>query len=74
MLTTMLLVPGLAAMEKALLLMTVMFICVTGAVGIYEAWAKKRGAVGWLVNVAASVIGGTLYSATIWMRTARQSG
>jgi hypothetical protein len=60
MLTTMLFVVGLAAMEKALLLMAVMYLGVTGAVGIYEAWKKKRGAVGWIVNIVASLVGGTI--------------
>jgi uncharacterized membrane protein len=27
-------------------------------VGIHEAWVKKRGALGWIVNIVASVIGG----------------
>lgn len=60
MLTTMLFVLGLAAMEKALLLMAVMYLGVTGAVGIYEAWSNKRGPGGWLVNIVASVVGGTI--------------
>jgi hypothetical protein len=28
------------------------------AVGIYEAWSKKRGPLGWMVNIVAAVIGG----------------
>ena len=28
------------------------------AVGIYEAWSKKRGVLGWIVNIVASLIGG----------------
>jgi hypothetical protein len=28
------------------------------AVGIYEAWSRKRGALGWIVNIIAAVIGG----------------
>lgn len=60
MLTTLLLVHGrLAAMEKALLLMVVMYAGVTSAVGIYEAWKNKRGPLGWIVNIIASVVGGT---------------
>ena len=27
------------------------------AVGIYEAWTKKRGLVGWIVNIVVSVVG-----------------
>lgn len=60
MLVTVLFIPGLAAMEKALLLMAAIYICVTGAVGIYEAWKKRRGPVGWIVNILASVVGGTI--------------
>lgn len=60
MLTTLLFVLGLAAMEKALLLMAAIYLGVTGAVGVYEACTKKRGAVGWIVNIVASVIGGTI--------------
>ena len=60
MLTATLLTVRLAAMEKALLLMAVTCLGVTMAVGMYEAWVKKRGAVGWFVNVVASVVGGTI--------------
>lgn len=60
MLTIMLSVAGLAAMEKALLLMAAIYLCVTGAVGIYEAWSKKRGVLGWIVSIVASIIGGTI--------------
>jgi hypothetical protein len=56
---------GLAAMEKALLLMAVIYLGMTGAVGIYEAWAKKRGVVGWIANIVASVIGGTIVGFTL---------
>jgi hypothetical protein len=28
------------------------------AVGLYEAWSNKRGALGWIVNIVASLIGG----------------
>jgi uncharacterized membrane protein YeaQ/YmgE (transglycosylase-associated protein family) len=28
------------------------------AVGLYEAWLKKRGPLGWIVNIVISVIGG----------------
>ena len=30
------------------------------AVGLYEAWLKRRGPLGWIVNIIASVIGGLL--------------
>lgn len=47
----------LAAMEKALLLMVVL-ICAAVAVGIYEAWSRKRGVLGWIVSIVVSVAGG----------------
>ncbi|MCP3374396.1 hypothetical protein [Bradyrhizobium cajani] len=37
------------------------------AVAIYEAWSRKRGAVGWIVNVCASALGGLLVVALIGM-------
>jgi uncharacterized membrane protein YjjP (DUF1212 family) len=40
-----------------LTIMLVLFIAML-AVGLYEAWLKKRGALGWIVNIVASVIGG----------------
>ena len=58
MLTAMLLVFALAAMEKSLALMALLFLCGALAVGIYEAWSKKRGALGWIVSILASVVGG----------------
>ncbi|MBX9710843.1 MAG: hypothetical protein K2X60_07410 [Xanthobacteraceae bacterium] len=30
------------------------------AVGIYEAWSEKRGPIGWIVNIVASLVGGFL--------------
>jgi uncharacterized membrane protein YeaQ/YmgE (transglycosylase-associated protein family) len=30
------------------------------AVGIYESWSKKRGPLGWIVNIITSVIGGSV--------------
>lgn len=50
----------MAAMEKALLLMAAIYLGVTGAVGIYEAFKKKRGAIGWIVNIVTSVVGGSI--------------
>ena len=38
-------------------IMLILFLAML-AVGIYEAWLKKRGALGWIVNIVASVIGG----------------
>jgi ethanolamine transporter EutH len=32
------------------------------AVAIYEAWAKKRGAVGWFLNIVAAILGGFFVS------------
>ncbi|MBR1229835.1 MULTISPECIES: hypothetical protein [unclassified Bradyrhizobium] len=40
-----------------LTIMLILFLTML-AVGIYEAWLKKRGALGWIVNIVASVIGG----------------
>ncbi len=40
--------------------MTIMFVLFIAmlAVGLYEAWLNKRGVLGWIVNIFASVIGG----------------
>jgi len=40
--------------------MTMLFIVFVTmlAVAVYEAWVKKRGAPGWIVNIVASLIGG----------------
>ncbi|GMO78720.1 hypothetical protein [Bradyrhizobium ottawaense] len=43
------------------------FVVVTLAVTIYEAWSSKRGAIGWIVNVFASVVGGLTVVALIGM-------
>jgi uncharacterized membrane protein len=42
--------------------LTIMLILLLAmlAVGLYEAWLKKRGALGWIVSIVASVIGGFL--------------
>ena len=37
------------------------------AVGIYEAWSKERGALGWIVSIVVSVIGGVLAVALVGM-------
>ena len=55
MLTVML----LAAMEKALLMMAVIFLAL-GAIGLFEAWRKKRGALGWFVSFIVSIAGGAV--------------
>lgn len=36
------------------------FLLAALAVGIYEAWTKKRGVLGWFVNIAVSFIGALL--------------
>lgn len=46
----------LAAMEKALLVMLALF-GVVAAIGLYEAWSKKRGIVGWIVSVVTAIVG-----------------
>jgi hypothetical protein len=40
--------------------MTMMFVLLIAmlAVGLYEAWLNKRGPLGWIVNIFASVLGG----------------
>jgi len=40
-----------------LTIMLILFLVML-AVGIHEAWLKKRGALGWIVNIVVSVIGG----------------
>jgi hypothetical protein len=40
-------------------ILMVMFFAML-AVGLYEAWLKKRGPLGWIVNIIAAVIGGLL--------------
>jgi hypothetical protein len=47
----------LAAMEKALLLMLVA-LGAAAAVGLYEAWSRKRGLLGWILSVAVALVGG----------------
>ena len=32
------------------------------AVGIHEAWTKKRGVLGWIVNIVVSLVGAFLFS------------
>jgi hypothetical protein len=36
------------------------FLVAALAVGIHEAWSKKRGVLGWIVSIVASVVGGFL--------------
>jgi hypothetical protein len=40
-----------------LTIMLILFLVML-AVGIHEAWLKKRGAPGWIVNIVVAVIGG----------------
>lgn len=41
--------------------MMIFFVAVV-AFGIYEAWSQKRGALGWIGSIVASVVGGFLGS------------
>ncbi|WP_027517787.1 hypothetical protein [Bradyrhizobium sp. WSM1417] len=41
------------------------FVLVMLAVAIFEAWSNKRGAMGWIVNLFASVVGGLVAVALI---------
>ncbi len=43
------------------------FVVVTLAVPIEEAWSNRRGAIGWIVNLFASVLGGLTAIALIGM-------
>lgn len=43
------------------------FVLVVLAVAIYEAWSNKRGAMGWIVNLFASITGGLVAVALIGM-------
>ena len=43
------------------------FFVVILAVAIYEAWSNGRGAIGWIVNIVASVVGGLTAIALIGM-------
>ena len=36
------------------------FLVAALAVGIHEAWTKKRGVLGWIVNIVVSFVGGFL--------------
>lgn len=43
------------------------FVLVMLSVAIYEAWSNKRGAIGWIVNLFASAVGGLVAVAVIGM-------
>jgi hypothetical protein len=38
--------------------MTLILVVAMLAVGLYEAWLNRRGVLGWLVNIPASIVGG----------------
>ena len=40
--------------------MLMIFFLAVLALGLYEAWSQKRGVLGWIVSIAASVVGGFL--------------
>lgn len=40
------------------LTLMLMFLLTMLAVGLYEAWSQRRGVLGWIVSVVASVVGG----------------
>lgn len=60
MLTTLFFVFGLAAMEKALLTMAAILFGGSLIFGIYDAWANKRGFLGWIVSGIAAIVGGVI--------------
>lgn len=35
------------------------------ALGLYDAWSNKRGALGWIVSIIASVVGGVVVGAAL---------
>ena len=43
-------------------MMTIVFLAVV-ALGLYDAWSQKRGVLGWIVSIVASVVGGFLGAA-----------
>jgi hypothetical protein len=38
------------------------YLAAAPAVGIHEAWTKKRGVLGWLVNIVVSLVGAFLFA------------
>jgi hypothetical protein len=40
--------------------LALLYLVAALAVGLHEAWSKKRGVVGWIVSIVASVVGGFL--------------
>ena len=42
-------------------------LVLSAGLGLYEAHAKKRGVMGWIVSIAASVVGGIALGATLGM-------
>ena len=46
-----------ASVGGPLTIMLILFLAML-AVGIHEAWSKRRGVPGWIVNIVVSVIGG----------------
>ncbi len=56
--------------------LALVFLIAALAVGIHEAWSKKRGVLGWIVSIVASLAGGffgaslgSMVMETILMRT-----
>ncbi len=43
--------------ERAGLVYAAVFVVIVSGTGAYEAWSKKRGVLGWIVNILASVFG-----------------
>lgn len=40
------------------MMLTLIFLCAALAAGLYEAWSKKRGVLGWIVSVVVAFFGG----------------
>lgn len=49
-----------------LTIMLILFLTML-AVGVYEAWSNKRGALGWIVNIVTVVIGGFVAAILVGM-------
>ncbi|MCK1388175.1 hypothetical protein [Bradyrhizobium sp. 21] len=43
------------------------FVLVVLGVAIYEAWSSKHAAIGWIINLFASIIGGLVMIALVGM-------
>ena len=47
----------LEASERAELIYAIAFVFIVLGTGAYEAWCKRRGVLGWIINILASAFG-----------------